>query len=455
MFRDIDKLLLSACEMNEPITQRYVNPADVYLVSGYQLEVFAQELNSPVSMIFTDEDDLLVAESGVTSGNPRVLKLVNDHFEVLVEKFQTPITGINYRNGILYVSHKGFITRVLKDGTKQNIIAGLPSNGDYTNSTVAFGPDQKLYFGQGTVTNSGVVGNDNSWVLESPLLCDYPGDYIMLNGQNFNTVNRLSDIPSGEIASTGAFSPYGTPNLPYEVKKGFIKGSGSILKANLDGTKLEQVAWGFRNPSYLKFDNSGRLFVANDGYNARGSRPIANAPDEFYLVESEIWYGWPDYAGGEPVTLPRFKPEGGVQPEFLIKNQPNIPPNPYVTFPTNSNIRGFDFCYDTKFGSYGDVYITEFGSTIQSGWAASVSYAGAGHRVSKIDMRTRTNSTFAINKSGFPASISKEGGLERPADLEFGPDGSMYVLDMGLNYQNNPNVFVPNTGVIWRILKSA
>ncbi len=54
------------------------------------------------------------------------------------------------------------------DGTKEDIIEGLPSNGDHHNNRVVFGPDGKLYFGQGTATNSGVVGRDNGWVKEHP-----------------------------------------------------------------------------------------------------------------------------------------------------------------------------------------------------------------------------------------------------------------------------------------------
>jgi glucose/arabinose dehydrogenase len=124
---------------------------------------------------------------------------------------------------------------------------------------------------------------------------------------------------------------------------------------------LEQVAWGFRNPAYLKFDNGGQLYAANNGYNAIGSRPIDNATDDFYAIMPDLWYGWPYYSGGEAVNSPRFTPSGGVQPELLFKNQPNIPPKPFVTFPSNSTIRGFDFNYNRAFGSYGDVYIAEYG----------------------------------------------------------------------------------------------
>jgi glucose/arabinose dehydrogenase len=56
-----------------------------------------------------------------------------------------------------------------------------------------------------------------------------------------------------------------------------------------------------------------------------------------------------------------------------------------------------------------------------------------------------------MNKSGFSASLTRDGGFSRPVDLIFGPDVAMYVLDLGLNDENNPNLYYPNTGVIWRI----
>ncbi len=445
---------LNVCSQNIEEAVRYLNVDDINIPPGYIIEVFVQGLDSPISMFFTENGELIVAESGLTSGNPRVLILVDGRFEVIADNFRVPITGTNYLNGTIYVSHRGFVSTVKLDGTKQNIITGLPSNGDYYNSRVVFGPDNKMYFGQGTVTNSGVVGPDNEWVTTNPLLCDYPGDYIMLVGQNFVSYNIFTSEDVVETVYTGGFSQYGVQNLPYELRKGVIKASGSILRANLDGTKLELFAWGFRNPAYMKFDENGRLFVSNNGYEVRGSRPIANALDEFYNVVPGAWHGWPDFSGGEPVNTARFKPEGGIQPEFLLKNHPNIPPIPFVVFPANSNIMGFDFNYNKAFGPYGSIYIAEFGSRVPVSAKDTVSYSGVGHRISNIDINTRTVSTFALNKSGFPASLTLEGGFERLADVAFGPDGAMYVLDLGLSLRNNPNVFVPNTGVIWRISKT-
>lgn len=434
--------------------ERYLDPSDIYIIKGYGIEVFIKDLNSPTGMTFNENGDIFIADSGLATGNPRVLKQVNDHFEVIAEDFVIPISGISYLNGVIYVSHRGFVTKLYNDGTRQNIIMGLPSNGDNYNSPVAFSPDNKLYFGQGTVTNSGVVGNDNKWITISPLLCDYSGDYVMLYGQNFNSDNIMTEAIPDDIAVTGAFSPYGIPNIPYEIRKKYIKASGSLIRANLDGSNLEQIAWGFRNPAYLKFDNSGQLYAVNNGYNAIGSRPIENATDDFYYITPDLWYGWPDYSGGEPVNSPRFTPIGGVEPTLIFKNQPNIPPKPFVTFPPNSTIRGFDFNYNKDFGPYGDVYIAEFGSTTTSEIGGFVSYAGAGHRISKIDMKARTISTFAINKTGFPASFSNGGGFERPTQVLFGPDGAMYIVDEGLNVLGDSDIFIPNTGVIWRVYRS-
>jgi glucose/arabinose dehydrogenase len=446
-----ETIKLKASELNNAGTERYLNPSDINIAPGYKIEVFAQGLDSPISLLFTENGDMIIAESGLTSGNPRILQLVNGQFYVIAENFKIPITGINYLDDIIYVSNRGYVSTVRQDGSWSNIIKGLPCNGDYYNNRVVFGPNNKMYFGVGTATNSGVVGLDNEWVEVYPLFCDYPGDYIILEGQNFVTPNMLIEGTRNETVNTGAYAPYGVANLPYEIRKGVLKASGSILRSNLDGTDLELYAWGFRNPSYMKFDQSYNLFVANNGYEVRGSRPIANAPDEFYLVTAGLWHGWPDYTGGEPVNIPRYKPEGRPQPEFLLKNHPNIPPRPYTTFPVNSNIMGFDFNYNTSFGPYGDAYIAEFGSRGLRSSGDVIPYAGAGHRISKIDINTRTVTTFAINKSGFPASTTQEGGFERPADVVFGPDSAMYVLDLGLNMRNNPNVFLPNTGVIWRI----
>lgn len=449
-FCDVDRKTVNINSINDTM-ERFLNPSSIILPRGYQIEVFAVGLNGPNNLIFDDFGTMLISESGLSNQNPRVLRLREGRYELIAEGFRTPITGITYHGGNIYVAHRGYITLVKPDGVKQDIMSGLPSNGDYGNSNVAFSPDGMMYFGQGTITNSGVVGIDNSWVKERPFLHDNPGSYIMLNGQNFASQNIM--VSGDELTYTGAFSPYGETNVPYEVRKGVAKASGSILRANSDGTNLEMVAWGLRYPSRIKFDENYRLFTTNIGYENRGSRPVANAPCEFVIINEGVWYGWPDFAGGEPLTDPRFWPEGGRRIEFLLTNHPDIPPRPFALFPSYSNTLGFDFNYG-DFGPYGDAYVAEFGGASVLLEGSVTPYAGFGHRVSKIDMKTGGVTTFAINKSGFSTSITKEGGLGRPVDVTFGPDNSMYILDYGINAIDNPNIIYPDTGVIWRVTKT-
>jgi glucose/arabinose dehydrogenase len=444
-----DNSLLYACNQDQTSMIRYVNPTDFNLPSDYSIEVYAHNLDSPIGMVFSDVGDLYIVEAGNSTRSPRLFRLSNDRFEFITDNFIPPVRGINYLDGNIYVSHSDRITVIQSDGTSQDILSGLLCNGDYGISNVAFGPDGKIYFGQGVVTNSGVVGTDNQWIASHPLLHDEPTFDIILNGQNYLTNNKFQN--ARENAYTGAFSAYSVPNFPYEFRKGISKGSGSILRANRNGTELELVAGGLRNPVHISFDEDFQLFVANRSYDVRGSRPIANAPDELHRLIPGVWYGWPDYADGEPVTLPRFKPEGYPQPELLIANHPNIPPKPYATFQPHSSIMGFAFDYTNSFGNYGDIYVAEYGSHGPLTLGPAAPYDGIGHKISKVDQSTREVTTFISNKTGLPTVITGEGGFGRPVDVKFGPDDSMYILDIGISDPNNFSQLLPYTGIIWRV----
>lgn len=429
------------------IQKRKINPRDIALPPGYITEIFATDLTTPINIIFTDTNDILIADSGITSGNGKVLKYNGKSFDVIAQNFNPPLTGITYYNNDIFVSHRGYVTTVKPDGTKVNILEGLPSFGDHHNNKVEFGPDGKMYYGQGTATNSGVVGIDNEdWVRKYPFFHDYPGSDIYLSGNNYASQNFLTESIN-DIAYTGAYSPFGVPTALNEHIKGLVKAGGSIMRANPDGSELELVAWGLRNPFRLKFDKSNYLFSTNHGMDVRGSRPVANSPDEFLLISPGVWYGWPDFTGGYPVTLPYFKPDDEPQPDFLLADHTVNVPKPFSTFIAHSAIMGFDFNFNNKFGNPGDAYIAEFGSEAPE-TTGGKPLPGVGHRISNIDMKTGDVNTFAINKSGFAASYTGEGGFERPIDVIFGTDDEMFIADFGISEDDG---FIPGTGVIWKI----
>ncbi|MEK3886198.1 PQQ-dependent sugar dehydrogenase [Bacillus sp. FSL K6-3431] len=433
------------------LLKRKINTEDISVPNGYKIDVFATGLTTPINITFTDRGDMLVGDAGITSGSGKVYKLTVKGPLLLAKGFNPPLTGITFYNGDIFVAHRGFITKVKQDGTKENILAGLPSFGDHHNNRVIFGTDGKMYFGQGTATNSGIVGEDNHWVEKYPFFHDYPGAFIPLVGRNFRTNNILSSSPDDKI-QTGAYAPFGIPSFHGEFIKGITRANGSILRANPDGSNLELIAWGLRNPFRLRFDRQNRLFAGNHGIDVRGSRPIAHSPDEFQWIRSGIWYGWPDYTGGMPVTDPSFRAEGKSQPTFLLAQHPMKPPKPVTTFAPHSAIMGFDFNIDPTFGPVDEAYIAEFGSNAPTTTGGKPA-PKVGHRVSRINIDSGKITTFAINESGLSASATGGGGLERPIDVIFGKSKDMYIADFGITNHKGSYPFEPQSGVIWKITK--
>lgn len=197
--------------------------------------------------------------------------------------------------------------------------------------------------GQGTVTNSGVVGVDNylfGWLKARPQNHETPCRDVTLTGENFESENPLTE--ASDRATTGAFKPFGTPSTAGEVIRGNVKCGGSIVRFNADGSGFELVAWGLRNPFGVQFDRSGQLWTTNHGADVRGSRNIFNDPDYLIRVEQGGWYGFPDYFDGRPVTDARFNPPEKPKPTFLLRDHPARAPI-FATFSSHAGANGLAF----------------------------------------------------------------------------------------------------------------
>src|SRR5436190_37325 len=115
----------------------------------------------------------------------------------------------------------GRILKISPDGKVTVLVSGLPSFGDHHTDGPVVGPDGWLYFGQGTASNSGIVGEDNAkfgWLKRHPDFHDIPGEDIILTGQNFSTPDVAHGSPQKVL--TGAFLPFGTSSTPNQVIKG-------------------------------------------------------------------------------------------------------------------------------------------------------------------------------------------------------------------------------------------
>lgn len=441
---------------------RVPNPKDIAVPAGYQVEALATGLNAPSSLEITGDGTIYVGESGyggayaatagyegVTPG--RILRLGRDGTLITVAgDFKAPLSGFYHDGGgNLIVSHNGSITAISPQG-RQDLINGLPSLGDHKNNNVVSGPDGKIYFAQGTVTNSGIVGLDN-WALWGrffPGPRDVPCRDIVLRGVNVTTADPRSVIPFMRV-QTGAYSPFGHKTVPNQVVKGELPCNGAIMRINPDGTGLELVAWGLRNPFDLRFGPDGRLYVTDNGPDTRGSRPF-EGPDLFYQIRPGAWYGWPDFWNGVAVT--ELPTSGREKPEPLLARPPaKTVEKAFASLGDHVAAVGFDFA-PSGFGHEGQAFIARWGTAFP---ATSQRPALAGFDVVRLDPRTRKLEVFARNIKPGPASLTGGGGFERPVAARFGPDGALYVLDEGhLSVTRKGAYHVPNGGVLWRISKT-
>jgi beta-lactamase class A/glucose/arabinose dehydrogenase len=381
-------------------------------------------------------------------GPGRVIRIDGDAKTVVQGDLSSPATDVKFNGGDMYVAHRGHLS-VVRDGIRQDVISGLPS-GDHFTGEIAFDQEGWIYLGNGTVTNSGVVGDDSfqyGWASENPGWHDVPARDVTLAGANY-TSSDLRTLNPLDAATTGAFVPFGSPTSPGQVVPASVKASGVVLRVRPDGSGLEIFAWGLRNPFALRFSPDGTLYAIDQGYDDRGSRPVANAPDPVYAVEEGGWYGWPDYVAGIPITDPSFASARSKrgQLSFLMEDHPPVV-QPLAKLEPHTAAAKFDFA-PRDFDALGRMFIAAFGAAEPV--TGSVPRP-TGSRVLALDPRTGSLEAFAYNRDLAPAGKSFS-GFNHPIDVKFGPDGCMYVVDFGV-FEAKGQTFnaVPGTGAIWKI----
>ncbi|MFC7622943.1 PQQ-dependent sugar dehydrogenase [Microlunatus sp. GCM10028923] len=410
------------------------------------VQLVADGLDFPTGLAFLADGRLAVAEAGLPFGGARPggrIRLIDPggHPTTLADGLPWPVTGLTPLGDSLIISVPGALLRTRLDGTVEPLLEGLPRGGNYHTNHVAAGPDGWLYFGQGAMTNSGVVGldgDDLGWLRRHDHPADVPGLDIRLAGLTYPTADPTD--PRSMI-STAAFSRFGETRPPVSRLPGRLPCTAAVLRCRPDGTELELVAWGTRNPYGLAFLPDGRLLAVDQGPDDRGSRPIGNAPDLLYEIRPGAWYGWPDFVGGDPVTAPWLRPERGEPPGFLLDHATLPPPEPaLLRFPPHVAATRLAVGPEQSTSWADRLLVTLFGDERPLTAPAGPS---VGRCLAAIDLNRGTISPLITDP------------LLRPIDVGFSPtDGSPYVVDFG-RFEMGPAGAVdasPGTGRIWRVV---
>lgn len=418
-------------------------------VNGY-LELVAEGFSFPTSLTFDEAGEIYLAESGLPFGGAppggRIWSIQHDGKRTLLaESLRSPVNGLTFYQGDLYISeggHPGRISRLKPNGEQMTILDNLPGPGNYHTNMVVFGQDGKLYFSQGAMSNTGIIGLDAyelGWLRRLPHAHDLPGYDITLTGVNVDTANPLNQEPAGRT-STGAFVPFGTTTEPGQRIRAQLPCTASVMRCNPDGSNLELVAWGLRNAYGLGFLPDGRLITIDQGADDRGSRPAGFVPDMLFEVHQGAWYGWPDFIGSDPITDPQYRPERGPSLTFVLANHEALPPPEHalLRFPPHVAAVKFDVAPASLRNWAGHIFVALFGDEIPM---TAPSGPKVGRAVASIDPKDWSLHHFL------------SGPFARPIDVRFDPVGAyLYILDFGY-FEMQPQGGITaeaKSGKLWR-----
>ncbi len=312
----------------------------------------------------------------------------------------------------------GFTISVLLDTSD----LGLPV-------ALAFGPDDRLYISMSNnaiLTHSGLPGDEapvafaqglDSLGVDEPRGVAFIGDAVyasvrqkiirlrdtsgtgaadesveILTGlperaELFHRNNGIEAGPDGQLyVAVGSISNRG------EVPDTEL--SGTILRLAPDGSRVEVVARGFRNPFDLAFAPDGELFCTDNAPDTP-VRAADDAPDELNHVVEGRDYGHPMYWDDLP--------------------QDSSIERPVAALPAHAAAAGLSFFTGPQAGEFeGDALIAT--------WGPGLGRSSYTHNVLRVTLEPQ-GETYTGEVHPFVT------GLDRPTDVVIAPDGAVIVSD--------------------------
>ena len=331
----------------------------IALPPGFKINVFAKGLDNPRMLTIGPDGSLYVAERGAG----RILHLPDrdgdgqvDQVEVFADGLKGPSSLAFYQDGSLYV---GLTTRVLRlsepDSSgkfqKQDVIVDGLPAGGHNTRTVLFSPDWSTLF---------------------------------------VSVGSSCNVCQEEDPRRAA-----------------------IVRYNPDGSGEEIYASGLRNAVGITFrPGTDELWATNNGRDQLGDD---QPPEDIYLAQAGVDYGWPRCHSGRI-----------VDPEFGKPGACDGVGQPVVEMQAHSAPLGLAFYNGDQFPTdyQGDLFVAFHGS-----WNRSTP---TGYKVVRIPMDGGKPGDVQDFATGWLRTDGSSWG--RPVDLAVGADGSLYVSDDGGGY---------------------
>ena len=461
----------------QPKNQITLDRALVESPAGFEVKQVMSNLTAPTAIAIDASDGtILVAEGGIDGDEPQIyavksnstLSLIYpyDHripFSPVQPGFQIygPIGGMIAEHHHVYVSHRdkqsrGVITRFGYDGSHETVVGDLPAQGDFGVTDMVIGPDERLYFGVGSATNSGIVGLDNlRWLRKHSEFCDQAFQDLELLGLRFITKNPFAGLFGGsDIVNTGPYQPFGMSNRAHIYKAANGNPTSAIYSVFLSGGDKRIEAFGIRLPRGLAFNEHNVLYVTNNGMEMRGSRPVRDDPDTLLRIfhgGPPEDFGFPDYSADlQPITDKLFRPPvtlilpGGFEKlvsvidrhaSGLRESNENMQSLVKARFPSLSGAAKLAFVPGSgPFKRWrGEAIIALSGDRAPFATSGIELKSPVGYKLVRVDVDSGKVEEFIHNTGFLPASKTGQKGiaLERPIDVKIGADGAMYILDFG------------------------
>ncbi|MBB4657539.1 ThuA domain-containing protein [Parvularcula dongshanensis] len=308
------------------------------------------------------------------------------------------------------------------DFAAANTLLDIPSDPNccHTGGAVRFGPDGYLYIAVGD--------NSNPFEIDglAPLSEDVPeqdarrsaGNTMDLRGK----ILRIAPSPDGS----------------YEVPEGnlFVEGEEG---------RPEIYVMGVRNPYTVGFDaETGTLFFGDVGPDAQTDTEAGpRGYDEVNRADAAGNFGWPFFVGD---SRPYRRPEGEAPyPNALYDPQAPINSSPRNTGartlpPAHPALIWYPYAVSETFpemgaGGRNALVAGVYRRPADAGEGAWPAYFDGKLIIS--DFMRRYLKAVTIDEAGFAEQImpiAEDTKLASPLDLEFGPDGALYVLEYGTRW---------------------